>query len=201
MEEGYTGSDRGEWSAYATAQYLYHSQKWSELRDHLISSTFDLADQAKLQGLWFMALYERKMGEKKQTFLTPAQRYRVRQGNPLPPSLSATMYSANNYTPKEAKEVMNNIYNMRKYPTVEDIQHIMEVTGLNLLKVKNYFKNKRSRSRDRNCKADESLEACSINLNLDSIFGDNDMDGSADEDDAHTDTSVVEVDVETEDDL
>ena len=79
--------------------------------------------------------------------MTPAQRYRIRRNNPLPKTLSATKFTANNYFDDDTKAILDMFYAKSKYPLVDDCEVIMARTGLKMNQIKTYFKNKRSRSK------------------------------------------------------
>lgn len=79
--------------------------------------------------------------------LTPPQRYRIRKSHPLPKSLSATKFAANNYFDEEIRGVLDGYFARSKYPISEDLVDMMAKTGLRANQIKNYFKNKRSRTK------------------------------------------------------
>ena len=79
--------------------------------------------------------------------MTPAQRYRIRRNNPLPKTLSATKFTANNYFDDETKAILDFYFARSKYPLPDDCEKMMAKTGLKINQIKTYFKNKRSRTK------------------------------------------------------
>ena len=136
-------------ATFNEAQSLFLSCKWSKLGRHLDSGTFSPEDHPHLQSMWFASLYETYKNNRRLKFLTPAQRYRIRRGNPLPASLASTKFSANKFFDDEKRAVMDKYFNEKsKYVLPGDGKDLVVNTGLRLQQIKNYFKNKRSRTKD-----------------------------------------------------
>lgn len=140
-------SPDGQREAYTIAKNLFSNGEWVKLRCHLRSNHFSLDHQPDLQNLWFCSLYEEFKLRKGITELSPTQRYRIRRSHPLPQALSAAKFTANNNFDDRTRAIMDECYARSRYPLLGDVQYIMQMTGITSKQIKNYFKNKRSRSK------------------------------------------------------
>ena len=145
---GSLAEDDDQREAFYLAKILCNSSKWTKLRCHLKSAVFSPLDQSVLQTLWYSSLYEDYKSNRKLKFLTPAQRYRIRRSNPLPDSLSATKFCANKFFDDKTRSIMDHYFTKSKYVLPNDSKDLVTKTGLKLQQIKNYFKNKRSRTKN-----------------------------------------------------
>lgn len=129
------------------AYYIYLNKDWGAFKRYITSSAFPPAEHTKLQGLWYEALYEEFREWKGLDVVTPPQRYRIRKKNTVPESINSSKFVANKFIGKKEKRLMNSIFHKSPYISNEQRDFIMAETGLNKLQVKNYFKNKRMRSK------------------------------------------------------
>ncbi|KAL5270811.1 hypothetical protein ACHWQZ_G001471 [Mnemiopsis leidyi] len=134
-------------ASYTHAKSLYSAGRFSKLRVFLRSNYFSAAHQPDLQNLWYCSLYEEYKVARGLLEMTPAQRYRIRRNNPLPKTLSATKFTANNYFDDDTKAILDFYFAKSKYPLPEDCETMMARTGLKMNQIKTYFKNKRSRTK------------------------------------------------------
>ena len=130
------------------ALYLYEQRKWTSLKEYLNNNKFHRSFHPKLQDIWYMFLYEEWMESRRLTSLSPPQKYRIRSRNPLPLSISSVKFKSNNMYDAKTRNLLNTFYEVNPYPDRGDneVVDIVRQTGLTAYQVKNYFKNKRSRS-------------------------------------------------------
>ncbi|KAL5265979.1 hypothetical protein ACHWQZ_G006574 [Mnemiopsis leidyi] len=136
-------------SEYKIAEELCSSEQWDDLLTYISTSSFNQAEHPALQKLWFNAVYESYILTKvpeKQKHLTPAVKYRLRKQNPVPVSISSTAPCTNNYFSQEVRSTLDAAFNLNNRPTPEMVKILREQTGLTAKQIRNYFKNKRSRS-------------------------------------------------------
>ena len=130
------------------AVYLYLQNKWRQLEFHLTHTNFHPSYHPKLQELWYLNLYEEWRVTRGIDSLTPPQKYRIRSRNPLPASLASVKFKSNNMYDRETRRNLDKFYDRGQYPDRgwNKIEDIMKETGLTAHQVRNYFKNKRSRT-------------------------------------------------------
>ena len=132
---------------YKVADCLSSSEQWDDLLNYITTSSFSTSEHAALQKMWFNAVYEIHIKTKNlKKHLTPAVKYRLRKTNPIPASISSVQPSTNNYFTAEAKHLMETVFNVNKRPDPETVKMLSQQTGLTAKQIRNFFKNKRSRS-------------------------------------------------------
>lgn len=132
---------------YRIAICLTSSRMWGDLLTHISVSSFPPSEHPSLQKLWFSAVYSQHIETKKKpTHLSPAIKYRLRKQNPIPASISSVNPSTNNYFSKEVKSVLEGVFLVDKRPNPETVRVLCDRTGLTAKQIRNFFKNKRSRS-------------------------------------------------------
>ena len=98
-----------------------------------------------LQNMWYSAHYteaERARGRP----LGAVDKYRIRRKHVLP----RTIWDGEEmvYCFKErSRNALKDCYKRNKYPTPDDKKHLAKITGLSILQVSNWFKNRRQRDR------------------------------------------------------
>ena len=134
---------------YKIAEELSSSEQWDDVLAYITTTSFNPTEHPSLQKMWFNAVYETYALNKmpaNQKHLTPAVKYRLRKQNPVPVSISSIVPCTNNYFSQEVKAALDDAFNYNNRPTPEMVKVLMERTGLTAKQIRNYFKNKRSRS-------------------------------------------------------
>ena len=131
----------------AKAHQLHDSASWSQLRDYLSSHSFPSSEHSILQELYYSAIYSLNKLERGLRSLTPPQRYRLRKKFPLPSSISSVVYKSNKNHHSSQTELLESVFSENPAPSPEEEQMLSGKTGLTEKQIRNYFKNKRARSR------------------------------------------------------
>nr|NP_001072005.1 transcription factor protein [Ciona intestinalis]BAE06689.1 transcription factor protein [Ciona intestinalis] len=129
----------------ARALVAFKQRKFTDLYQLLESHTFSPSNHKLLQNLWYSAHYaeaEKARGRP----LGAVDKYRIRRKFSLP----RTIWDGEEmvYCFKEKSRLaLKECYKKNKYPTPDDKRHLAEDTGLSILQVSNWFKNRRQRDR------------------------------------------------------
>nr|XP_027202736.1 uncharacterized protein LOC113796629 [Dermatophagoides pteronyssinus] len=101
----------------------------------------------KLQQIWDLSWEQLELQRKNVQFLTCVQRFRLKQRNPYPSTI--TIGSRIKYgIPMKFKKILINYYdNVNKHPTTYDKEKLAEKTKLTVKQVSTFFKNRRNRIR------------------------------------------------------
>ena len=129
------------------AYYLFQKQEWQELYHYLSNTDFPSEYHPRLQELWFSAHYENYRTARGITSLNPSQKYRIRFRNPLPQSLSSVKFKSNNNFSSRVKALLDKYFEISPYVSGSELDDLSEKTELSTQQIKNYFKNKRTRSK------------------------------------------------------
>ncbi|XP_053208738.1 homeobox protein unc-39-like [Panonychus citri] len=134
---------RNETVLRARAHVAFYSANYKELFQIIESYSFDPKYHDELSNLWFKAHYMETEKTRKRP-LCPVDKYRARKKHPLP----YTIWDGEEriYCFKEKSRCMlKECYNNDPYPKPEDKKNIAEATGLTIVQVSNWFKNRRQR--------------------------------------------------------
>ncbi|CAK8690055.1 unnamed protein product [Clavelina lepadiformis] len=129
----------------ARALVTFKQQRFQELYQILQNHTFEVSNHKLLQNMWYSAHYteaERARGRP----LGAVDKYRIRRKHVLP----RTIWDGEEmvYCFKErSRNALKDCYKRNKYPTPDDKKHLAKITGLSILQVSNWFKNRRQRDR------------------------------------------------------
>nr|XP_034960131.1 homeobox protein SIX4 [Zootoca vivipara] len=130
----------------ARALVAFHQGLYAELYGILESHSFDAANHALLQELWYKARYseaERARGRP----LGAVDKYRLRRKFPLPRTIwdgEETVYCFK----ERSRNALKELYKQNRYPSPAEKRNLAKVTGLSLTQVSNWFKNRRQRDRN-----------------------------------------------------
>ena len=130
----------------ATAQSLYDQQEYDELLSYLSVTYFPTSDHSHLQTLYYNSLYELYKISSGKRRLQPTQKYRLRKSNPLPSTISSVKFKSNNHFDDNVRSLLLAVFKKERTPSQETIEMLSEKTGLTERQIRNFFKNKRSRS-------------------------------------------------------
>ena len=129
------------------AYYLYKQKDWTRLKHYISSTDFHPRDHARLQDLWYLALYDEYRINRGLSSLSPAQKYRIRTKKPIPQTISSVQYKSNKTFSTRAKMLLDWYFEKGPYVSGNDLEVLAAKTELSSQQVKNYFKNKRNRSK------------------------------------------------------
>lgn len=129
------------------AFYLFKQQQYPLLEHYLSTTTFPSSDHSKLQDLWFSCHYEHYKQLRGISELTPSHKYRVRRNHPLPATLSSVKFKTNNCFDKVVRARLDEVFGKTPYVKPSQMKELARETGLDKNQIKNYFKNKRSRTK------------------------------------------------------
>lgn len=129
------------------AYYLFQKQDWQELYHYLSNREFPPEYHPRLQELWFNGHYEEYRSSRGISTLSPHQKYRIRSRNPLPLSLSSIKFRSNNNFSSRVRALLNKYFQKSPYVSSSDLEVLCEKTELSSQQIKNYFKNKRTRTK------------------------------------------------------
>ena len=129
-----------------TAQSLYDQQEYDELLSYLSVTYFPTSDHSHLQTLYYNSLYELYKISSGKRRLQPTQKYRLRKSNPLPSTISSVKFKSNNHFDDNVRSLLLAVFKKERSPSQDTIEMLSENTGLTERQIRNFFKNKRSRS-------------------------------------------------------
>ncbi|PIC28750.1 hypothetical protein B9Z55_020563 [Caenorhabditis nigoni] len=134
-------------SAYTYA--LYHSNDFERLFHLLSTRHFHATFFADLQEIWHYARYKESQ-LKRGKELNPVEKYRLRRKFPPPKTIwdgEETVYSFKDSSRKYLKKFFNDV---NQYPNQEQKREISRATGLKVVQISNWFKNRRQRDKTDN---------------------------------------------------
>ncbi|XP_061415176.1 LOW QUALITY PROTEIN: homeobox protein SIX4-like [Lethenteron reissneri] len=129
----------------ARALVAFHSGRFQELYSILESHHFQPHSHALMQGLWYRARYsdaERLRGRA----LCAVDKYRLRRKFPLPRTIwdgEETVYCFK----EKSRNFLKDCYRRTRYPAPDEKRRLAKLTGLSVVQVSNWFKNRRQRER------------------------------------------------------
>lgn len=124
---------------------LFHINDFKSLYNTLESHNFSGEHHQFLQDLWYKAHYlevQRMRGRP----LGAVDKYRIRRRYPLPRTIwdgEHTIYCFK----EKSRNVLKTSYQRNRYPSQEERRRLAELTGLSMVQVSNWFKNRRQRER------------------------------------------------------
>ena len=133
-------------SQYETAKSLLDSSSWDQLKDHISNSCFPPIEHPSLQQMWFSAVYTLHQETKGLKRISPSVKYRLRKLSPVPVSISSVRPATNNYFSPASRSRMEEVFRVTRHPDPLLVVELVKETGLTAKQIKNFFKNKRSRS-------------------------------------------------------
>ncbi|XP_065051716.1 homeobox protein six1b-like [Rhopilema esculentum] len=129
----------------ARAHVSFHQGRFRELYNILESHDFEPKAHGVLQSMWYEAHYaeaEKMRGRP----LGAVEKYRIRRKYPLPRTIwdgEETVYCFK----EKSRQLLREAYTRNKYPSPQDKRLLAKMTGLTLIQVSNWFKNRRQRDR------------------------------------------------------
>ncbi|EGT34079.1 CBN-UNC-39 protein [Caenorhabditis brenneri] len=141
---------------------LYHSNDFEQLFNLLATHSFQHIYFNDLQDIWHHARY-RESQLKRGKELNPVEKYRLRRKFPPPKTIwdgEETVYSFKDSSRKYLKKFFQEI---TQYPSQEQKREISKHTGLKIVQISNWFKNRRQRDKTDN--ADRSPPSSSSSTN------------------------------------
>uniref|UniRef100_A0AC35TU02 Homeobox domain-containing protein n=1 Tax=Rhabditophanes sp. KR3021 TaxID=114890 RepID=A0AC35TU02_9BILA len=124
---------------------LLYTKKFTTLYEIISSRRFEEKDYPELQMIWYEAKYA-ESEFRKQKPLGPVEKYRLRKKHPFPSTIwdgQETVYSFKT----NSRSALRAFYDQNKYPNTEDKRQIAKMTGLKVLQISNWFKNRRQRDK------------------------------------------------------
>ena len=122
-----------------------HKHAFDELYRLIQGRNFSSCYHEKLQMLWYGARYAEAEKHKRKS-LDPVAKYRVRRKHPAPRTISTGCEKSYCFK-TDTRAVLNNAYEDKPYPCLEEKRQLAEKTQLTVTQVSNWFKNKRQRIR------------------------------------------------------
>lgn len=135
------------------AYVALHQARYRDLYSLLENHTFDSDLHPIMQQMWHDAHYleaEKIRGRP----LGAVEKYRIRRKYPLPRTIwdgEETVYCFK----EKSRQVLKDWYEKNKYPTPQDKRILAKRTGLTLVQVSNWFKNRRQRDKPQGESEDE----------------------------------------------
>lgn len=124
---------------------LFHINDFKGLYSTLENHSFSSEHHQFLQDLWYKGHYlevQRMRGRP----LGAVDKYRIRRRYPLPRTIwdgEHTIYCFK----EKSRNVLKTSYTRNRYPSQEERRRLAELTGLSMVQVSNWFKNRRQRER------------------------------------------------------
>lgn len=128
---------------------LYHSNEFERLFHLLNNRNFHSSSFSDLQEIWHYARYKESQ-LKRGKELNPVEKYRLRRKFPPPKTIwdgEETVYSFKDSSRKYLKKFFNDV---TQYPSQEQKREISRATGLKIVQISNWFKNRRQRDKTDN---------------------------------------------------
>jgi len=129
----------------ARAHVSFHQGQFRELYNILESHEFNPNSHGVLQSMWYEAHYA-EAEKMRQRPLGAVEKYRIRRKYPLPRTIwdgEETVYCFK----EKSRQILRDAYARNKYPSPQDKRLLAKMTGLTLIQVSNWFKNRRQRDR------------------------------------------------------
>lgn len=129
----------------ARAHVSFHQGQFRELYNILESHEFNQNSHGVLQSMWYEAHYA-EAEKMRQRPLGAVEKYRIRRKYPLPRTIwdgEETVYCFK----EKSRQILRDAYARNKYPSPQDKRLLAKMTGLTLIQVSNWFKNRRQRDR------------------------------------------------------
>ena len=129
----------------ARAHVSFHQGQFRELYSILESHEFNPNSHGVLQSMWYEAHYA-EAEKMRQRPLGAVEKYRIRRKYPLPRTIwdgEETVYCFK----EKSRQILRDAYARNKYPSPQDKRLLAKMTGLTLIQVSNWFKNRRQRDR------------------------------------------------------
>jgi len=124
---------------------LFHINDFKTLYHQLESQHFATEHHQFLQELWYKAHYL-EVQRLRNRPLGAVDKYRIRRRFPLPRTIwdgEHTIYCFK----EKSRNVLKTSYQRNRYPSQEERRRLAELTGLSMVQVSNWFKNRRQRER------------------------------------------------------
>ncbi|CAB04483.2 Homeobox protein unc-39 [Caenorhabditis elegans] len=140
---------RSEAIIVAYTYALYHSNEFETLFHLLSNRHFQQRHYNDLQDIWHHARYKESQ-LKRGKELNPVEKYRLRRKFPAPKTIwdgEEIVYSFKDSSRKFLKQFFRNV---SEYPTQEQKREISRATGLKIVQISNWFKNRRQRDKSNN---------------------------------------------------
>ncbi|XP_025835403.1 homeobox protein SIX1-like [Agrilus planipennis] len=141
----------------AQAIVAFHKNSYRHLYKILESHSFHPRWHTDLQTLWLEGHYAEAEQIRKRK-LGPVDRYRLRKKFPLPKTIwdgEETVYCFK----EKSRNALKECYARNHYPTPDEKKELSERTGLTLVQVSNWFKNRRQRDRTPQANSDMMLSS------------------------------------------
>lgn len=129
----------------ARAVVAFHRSDFRDLYAILEGHNFDSVNHQVLQQMWYKAHYI-EAAKIRGRPLGAVDKYRIRRKYPLPKSIwdgEETVYCFK----EKSRQALKECYKQNRYPTPEEKRGLAKKTGLTLVQVSNWFKNRRQRDR------------------------------------------------------
>lgn len=137
---------RSEAIVVAYTYALYHSNDFERLFNLLSTRPFQPRYYTDLQDIWHFARYKESQ-LKRGKELNPVEKYRLRRKFPPPKTIwdgEETVYSFKDSARKYLKKYFQQ---ESQYPNQEQKRTISKATGLKIVQISNWFKNRRQRAK------------------------------------------------------
>ncbi|XP_028402813.1 homeobox protein SIX6-like isoform X3 [Dendronephthya gigantea] len=139
------GISSSEAIAVFRAVAAFHTGNFHELYRILEGRQFSEKFHEKLQRLWYKARYV-EAEKSRERSLDAVAKYRIRRKFPSPGTISNGREKSYCFQ-EDTRKLLNEAYNLKPYPTLEEKKELAEKTNLTVTQVSNWFKNKRQRIR------------------------------------------------------
>ncbi|CAI5452067.1 unnamed protein product [Caenorhabditis angaria] len=142
---------------------LYHANEFESLFNILNTHTFNPVHFTDLQDIWHNARYKESQ-LKRGKELNPVEKYRLRRKFPPPKTIwdgEETIYSFK----ENSRRYLKQFYKQNPYPTQEQKREISRVTGLKIIQISNWFKNRRQRDKPASKGSPESSSSSTVGSN------------------------------------
>ncbi|XP_058788787.1 homeobox protein six1-like [Phymastichus coffea] len=159
----------GESVLMARATVAFHRGNYYEVYKLLESNQFSQRRHAELQQMWWKSHYfEQEKVRGRQ--LGAVDKYRLRKKFPLPKTIwdgEETIYCFK----EKSRNALKDMYEKNRYPNPEEKKNLAKKTGLTLIQVSNWFKNRRQRDRTPQQRPDILPLNCQVSNPLTSPLG------------------------------
>lgn len=148
----------------ARAYIAFYRNNYKEMFSLLESRTFSSCNHKSLQNIWYMAHYAEAEKIRGRS-LGAVDKYRIRRKYPLP----MTIWDGEEmvYCFKEkSRKALKDCYKTNRYPTPDEKRELAKMTGLSVIQVSNWFKNRRQRDRSPQPSPNSRKEQYDLNDNI-----------------------------------